>query len=112
MLAFVVIAGALVALVGGLGEAIVARHRAVVAADLAAVAAARTAAGTSAAGGTDTPCRTAEQLVADNDAQLVSCVVDNGGVVTVYVRADTYLGPNVVHATENARAGPAEMSMS
>ena len=108
MLGLLAFACGLVAAVIAAGGAMVARHRAVASADLAAIAAARTAAGSSAGRAGDTPCEAAAGVVAGNAGRLVSCLLDAGGVATVYVRTDTKFGANVLHATARARAGPAE----
>jgi secretion/DNA translocation related TadE-like protein len=98
----VVIVIAVVGVAVQLGAALLARHRAEVAADLAALAAASMV-----LGGPDVACAAAMDLAHANGAELLSCEQDLLTVrvqVSVRVRA----GPMVGTATGRARAGPVD----
>lgn len=87
--------------VAALLQAAAARHRAQAAADLAALAAAQDL-----MDGRATPCESAQRVVRENGAELVSCD-GTGQEATVVTRVDvdgflTHLGP----ATAKAHAGP------
>jgi secretion/DNA translocation related TadE-like protein len=96
----------LLAAVGGLGVAAVARHRAQSAADLAALAAADVLAG----GSGGLPCTAASRVVAANGGDLAGCEV-SGQVVEVAVlsRPPGPIG-RLGLARARARAGPASGS--
>jgi secretion/DNA translocation related TadE-like protein len=85
----------------GVGGAMVARHRAMAAADLAALASADAA-----ARGAADPCAAADRIASRNDVELIGCSTA-GLVVDVVVGAPVggVLGFGVV-AEMRARAGP------
>jgi secretion/DNA translocation related TadE-like protein len=83
------------------GAAMLARHRAEVAADLAALAAASVL-----LGGRDRACAAAETYARSNGAQLLSCEQDSLDV-RLQVRVRVRAGPLVGSAVGRARAGPA-----
>jgi secretion/DNA translocation related TadE-like protein len=102
---WVLMAGAVVAVVGMaavlVGAAVVARHRATAAADLAALAAA-----VRAVEGADA-CATAARFAGRNAAELTACTAWPDAVVDVAVRVPVRLGRlGVLTATARARAGP------
>jgi secretion/DNA translocation related TadE-like protein len=78
-LGLVALVVALVLAVAGVGEAVVARHRAAGAADLAALAGADRSSGRA----PGLPCPAAAETARRNGASLVSCVVASDGSVTV-----------------------------
>lgn len=86
---------ALALLVGGLGLAVIARHRATAAADLAALAA---------AGAEPPSCAVAADLARRNGARLGECLVAPDGSVTVTVGVSIGL-PGAHQAVGRARAG-------
>lgn len=85
-----------------MGTGIVARHRAVTAADLAALAGASRAVVGDAA-----PCAAAAEIAAANGAELAGCELEPGSIVSVEVRVDLRLGRlGEREAVGRARAGP------
>ncbi|MCP3799886.1 flp pilus-assembly TadE/G-like family protein [Allokutzneria sp. A3M-2-11 16] len=91
------------ALLIGLGSALVNRHRAEAAADLAALAAAGQA-----TAGTAASCRAAERVGARMGVAVTSCRLDGwDALVEVRMTANGAL-PFVVPVVARARAGPAE----
>ena len=93
-LAIMIVAGAVM----GIGNAILARHRAQAAADLGALAGALRA-----TGGSAVACERAGAVVAANGGRMVSCRLSGLDVIVV-VEADAARGLGTARA--EARAGP------
>ena len=104
-----VCAMALIALTGlaaQFGAALLARHRAEIAADLGALAGAATVVDEQ-----PSACRRAAEVVAANGGAVAACSVE-GADVLVTVTVVVHLGPMAGTATGRARAGPVDASVS
>jgi secretion/DNA translocation related TadE-like protein len=89
------------------GGAVVARHRAEVAADLAALAGA-----VQVSVGEDAPCAAASRLAGRNGGRLTTCIVSGDDVEVVVTRRLVLGRLGSATASARARAGPVDRSWS